>query len=179
MNNNSSKLSFEQAINQVAKEHGLGSDIERQKQTIQQFHNIPFWRWDLPVDKHYQLYRQRKCPCFNCKIKWPVKNNRVYPLFDYQYRYLSALEQHKLVACIKCRASGISEITLRYMEWLALTEDERQERIHQQTEERKTNERWQMENQRGELGPINQLTPPQWWLDQYRRKKQQEQQRVL
>jgi hypothetical protein len=118
---NSSRLSFEQAINQVSKEYDLGSDIERQKQIIQQFHNIPFWRWDLPdVDKHYQLYRQRKCPCFNCKIKWPVKNNRVYPLFDYQYRYLSALEQQKLVACIKCRASGISEVTLRYMEWLSL-----------------------------------------------------------
>jgi len=43
----------------------------------------------------------------------------------------------------------------------------------------KENEAWQMANQRGELGPINQLTPPQWWLYQYRRKKQQEQQRVL
>jgi hypothetical protein len=120
MTTNNSKVSFEQAINQVAKEHGLDSDTERQDQIIQQFHNIPFWRWDLPVEEHYSLYRKGRCSCFNCKIKWPTKNNRVYPLFDYQHRYLSALEQHKLVACIKCRASGISEVTLRYMEWLAL-----------------------------------------------------------
>src|ERR671910_2795039 len=100
MNNN---LNLEKAINQVAKENGLNPDVERQDEILQRFHNIPFWRWDLPVEQHYKLYRQRKCPCFNCKIKWPVKNNRVFPLFDYQYSYLSALEEHKLVACIKCR----------------------------------------------------------------------------
>ena len=116
----SRKLSLEQAAYQVAKEHGLDSDTEKQDEIIQQFYNIPFWRWDLSVDEHYSLYRKGRCNCFNCKIKWPVKNGHVYPLFDYQYRYLSALEQHKLVACIKCRASGISEVTLRYMEWLAL-----------------------------------------------------------
>lgn len=113
-------FSLEKAINQVAKEYGLDSDTEKQDQIIQQFHDIPFYPWDLSVDEHYNLYRKGRCNCFNCKIKWPTKNGRVYPLFDYQYRYLSALEQHKLVACIKCRASGISEVTLRYMEWLAL-----------------------------------------------------------
>jgi hypothetical protein len=117
---NSNKISLEQATNQVAKEYGLGSDTEKRNQIVKDFYNIPFYRWDLSVDDHYSLYRKGKCNCFNCKIKWPTKNGRVYPFFDYQYRYLSALEQHRLVACIKCRASGISEITLRYMEWLAL-----------------------------------------------------------
>src|SRR5215211_2360206 len=119
-NNSSNKLSFEQGINQLAKEYGLDSNTEKQNKIIQQFYNIPFYRWDLSADEHYSLYRKGKCNCFNCKIKWPVKNGRVYPLFDYQYRYLSALDQHRLVACIKCRASGISEVTLRFMEWLAL-----------------------------------------------------------
>jgi hypothetical protein len=117
----SHKLSLEQAVSQVAEEHGLDSDTGEQEQIIrEQFYNVPFWRWELPVKEHFELYREHKCPCYNCKIKWPTKNNRVYPLFDYQYRYLSALEQYRLVACIKCRASGISEVTLRYMEYLAL-----------------------------------------------------------
>jgi hypothetical protein len=66
-----------------------------------------------------------------------------------------------------------------HAEWIALTEEEREQRRQQRIQEMKENEAWQMANQRGELGPINQLTPPQWWLDQYRRHKQQEQQRVL
>ena len=66
-----------------------------------------------------------------------------------------------------------------HAEWIALTEEEREQRRQQRIQEMKENEAWQMANQRGELGPINQLTPPQWWLDQYRRQKQQEQQRVL
>jgi hypothetical protein len=66
-----------------------------------------------------------------------------------------------------------------HQEWLALTDEERQQRIQQQIEERKINEAWRQQNQRGELGPINQLTPPAWWLERYRRQKQQEQQRVL
>ena len=66
-----------------------------------------------------------------------------------------------------------------HAEWIALTEEEREQRRQQRIQEMKENEAWQMANQRGELGPINQLTPPQWWLYQYRRKKQQEQQRVL
>jgi hypothetical protein len=41
-------------------------------------------------------------------------------------------------------------------EWLALTDEERQERIDQQIVERKEEEAWNMANQRGELGPINQ-----------------------
>jgi hypothetical protein len=118
--NHHHKLSLEQAVSQTAKEYGLDSDTENQQQLIQQFYNIPFWRWDLLVKEHYELYRKGRCGCFNCRIEWPNKNGHVYPLFDYQHRYLSALDQYRLVACIKSRASGISEITLRYMEWLAL-----------------------------------------------------------
>lgn len=118
------KLSFEQAISQVAKAHGLGSEIERQEQIInKRFHNVPFWRWDLPVREHYQLYKSGQCNCFNCQIGWARKNNLEYPLFDYEQRYLSAIEKYRLVACIKSRASGISEVTLRYLEWLCLKDN--------------------------------------------------------
>src|SRR5215217_3775282 len=60
-----------------------------------------------------------------------------------------------------------------HAEWIAMTEEQRQQIGQQKTQERKENEAWRMANQRGELGPINQLTPPQWWLEQYRKQKQQ------
>lgn len=65
-----------------------------------------------------------------------------------------------------------------HAEWIALTEEEREQRRQQRIREWKEEEAWGMANQRGELGPINQRKPPQWWLDQYRMQKQQEQ-RVL
>jgi hypothetical protein len=67
-----------------------------------------------------------------------------------------------------------------HAEWIALTEEEREQRRQQRIREWKEEEAWGMANQRGELGPINQRKPPQWWLEQYRRQKeQQEQQSVL
>lgn len=64
-----------------------------------------------------------------------------------------------------------------HAEWIAMTEEEREQIRQQKIKEFKENEAWQMQNQRGELGPINQLTPPQWWLEQYRKQKEQPQQK--
>jgi hypothetical protein len=66
-----------------------------------------------------------------------------------------------------------------HAEWIALTDEEKEQRRQQRIQEWKEREAWGMANQRGELGPINQLMPPAWWLEQYRKQKQQEQQRVL
>jgi hypothetical protein len=57
------KVSFEQAIDDVAKEHGLDSTIERQQEIIKGFHNIPFWRWDLPVVVRPTMSVHRTCFC--------------------------------------------------------------------------------------------------------------------
>jgi hypothetical protein len=35
---------------------------------------------------------KRKCRCFNCILKWPVKNGMYYPLFDYENQILKAIE---------------------------------------------------------------------------------------
>ena len=61
-----------------------------------------------------------------------------------------------------------------YAEWIALTEEEREQIRQQKIQESKDNEAWQMANQRGVLGPINQLTAPRWWLKQYRKQKEQQ-----
>jgi hypothetical protein len=119
-----SKLHTEKAVTEIEKEFGLvdNESEEREKQILQQFWNVPFWRWDLDEMTHYRLYKQRRCNCYNCIIQWPTKDNKIFPLFSYQKRYLDLLESARpRVACIKCRASGISEVTLRFLEWKALS----------------------------------------------------------
>jgi hypothetical protein len=35
---------------------------------------------------------KRKCQCFNCILKWPQKNGRYYPLFNYESDIIKAIE---------------------------------------------------------------------------------------
>jgi hypothetical protein len=114
------KLTFDKAITDIEKEFGLDIETEEQKQKLEQFRNIPFFRWDLPVEEHYRMYKSGECNCFNCKIKWPRRGNIEYPLFDYQKMYLDTLQRDRLCYCLKARSCGISEVTLRWLEWMAL-----------------------------------------------------------
>lgn len=89
---------------------------------------LPFWIWD--VEEHRRVDRETKgrC-CFNHAIGLPKKNGKEYPLFDYQKRVFEALTERdggvkdKHLWIKKCRGSGITELMLRYMAWLALKDD--------------------------------------------------------
>jgi hypothetical protein len=134
-----------------------------------QFHETSWWVRKVSMND------ENSCNYLRC-----VPECRFYPQFG-RIEDDEIIQKHSEYWA-KQRKEGedmLAQKQKEHAEWIALTEEERQQRIQQQIEERKENEAWQMANQRGELGPINQLTPPKWWLDQYRRKKQQEQQRVL
>ena len=115
------KLTFDKAITDIEKEFGLDIETEEQKQKLDQFRNIPFYRWDLPELEHYRLYKKGLCNCYYCKVKWRRRGNIEYPLFDYQKRYLSILEKQRLCYCLKSRSCGISEATLLWLEWKVLS----------------------------------------------------------
>jgi DEAD/DEAH box helicase len=56
--------------------------------------SIPFWRWNLTIEEHLRLQKEtgRNC-CITCKLGWPLKNGKEYPLFPYQhvwYDYVSS-----------------------------------------------------------------------------------------
>jgi hypothetical protein len=95
-----------------------------ESQLIGQFYNCDFWRWDLSIDKHRTLYRDDKCGCFNCLIKWPIKNRIEHPLYSWQQEIFDALQQHKLIAILKARGIGASEFLLRYIMWLCVRNDD-------------------------------------------------------
>jgi hypothetical protein len=109
---NSNKVSFEQAINQVAKEYGLDPDDvvqNKREEIIKRLRNTSsFFRWDLPTDKHYQLYKAHKCNCFYCLIGWARKDNLEYPFFDYEQELYQAIEEQRYVWVKKSAGLGIS-----------------------------------------------------------------------
>src|SRR5688572_4384026 len=81
-----------------------------------------FWRWDLDVDTHKQLYKGGKCRCFNCLLPagWPKKNGIENPLFSYQKEIIYTLEHYRTLYLLKAGGIGASELFLRYMAWLCL-----------------------------------------------------------
>jgi hypothetical protein len=56
-------------------------------------------------------------------MSWPVKNNRVLPLFDYEKTLLDAVEQDKYVICRKSTGLGLTSLYLRWCSWLCLKDD--------------------------------------------------------
>ena len=71
--------------------------------------------------------------CFNHTIGLPTKNNKQYPLFDYEQNIVSLLEQqdegptnikNKHLMVLKSTGLGITELTLRYMVYLATRDNQ-------------------------------------------------------
>ena len=56
--------------------------------------------------------------CFNHAIGLPQKNEKVFPLFDYEQMLYQRLEQYKHVWIKKATGLGVTEFMLRYMAWL-------------------------------------------------------------
>src|SRR5690349_21508023 len=55
---------------------------------------IPMWLWNLSLDEHLKLQREtnRNC-CMTCKIGFPQRNGKEFPLFPYQkiwYDYITS-----------------------------------------------------------------------------------------
>lgn len=53
----------------------------------------------------------------------PVKDGQYKPIFDYEIEIIKYLEHYKHIWLKKARGLGITELLLRYMGWLALSQD--------------------------------------------------------
>jgi hypothetical protein len=115
---------IKQSFSQRAKRLGLIPTTERsdidERQQLSRFRNCEFNRWDLSVDEHKELYKAGKCKCFQCLIHWPLKNNVEHPMYPWQQEIFDALQQYKLIAILKARGVGASELLIRYCFWLCV-----------------------------------------------------------
>jgi hypothetical protein len=77
------------------------------------FRNKPFY---FEVDKHNEI----DC-CFNHLIGLPLKNDKEYPLFDYEKLIFDSIEENQHVWIKKSRGIGATELILRYLAWKSLS----------------------------------------------------------
>jgi hypothetical protein len=61
---------------------------------------------------------------FNELIGLPEKNNREYPIFDYELETIKAIEQHKNIWIKKASGIGATTLLLRYLTWKILVNND-------------------------------------------------------
>jgi hypothetical protein len=84
------------------------------------FKDLPFWISSIEEHKKADIANNGKC-CFNHIIGLPKKDGIDKPIFDYEMQLVNALDNNKSVFVKKARGVGITEILLRYMSWLAVS----------------------------------------------------------
>src|SRR5437867_8642591 len=93
------------------------------KDSLDIFIGKPFWIWDQ--DKHNEQFINTvgQC-CFNHIIGKPVKNNKEYPIFDYQKLINDAVENYQDIWILKARGIGLTTFLIRYLAWKILSSSE-------------------------------------------------------
>jgi hypothetical protein len=75
--------------------------LSEQADTLNILLNKPFWNWS--TEKHdLDFLIDRNC-CFNHIIGLPVKNDKEYPLFDYEKLIFDAIENNQNIWILKSR----------------------------------------------------------------------------
>jgi hypothetical protein len=92
---------------------------------IESVNGQPFYRWDLDIDTHRQMYEQGTCSCFTCVIGWLQKHGKPLPMFDYEQMLVDCIEdESKYILVRKSTGLGLTSLWLRYWVWRALKSDE-------------------------------------------------------
>ncbi len=86
------------------------------------FLDRPFWIWDK--EKHDLDFLIDKNCCFNHIIGLPVKNDKEYPLFDYEQLIYNTIEQNQNTWILKSRGIGVTTFMIRYFVWKILNSSE-------------------------------------------------------
>ena len=93
--------------------------------TIPILRGLHFWIFDR--EEHWQRASNTKghC-CFNHLLGLPVKNNKEYPIFEFQKQIYDALEDSKYnnLWIKKARGIGVTTFIIRYLVWKVLYSDE-------------------------------------------------------
>jgi hypothetical protein len=87
------------------------------------FLNKPFWIWNKEKHDLEFLIEKGKC-CFNHIIGQPVKNDKEFPIFDYEQLIFDAIEQNQNIWILKSRGIGVTTFMIRYFAWKILSSSE-------------------------------------------------------
>jgi hypothetical protein len=101
----------------------------KSSQFFEQFRGKPFWIVDREQHKA-EYYKTNGLCCFNHMIGLPVKNDQPRPIYQWQKEIVEALDNnhHKLLAILKGRSIGGSEVLLRWILYLCLRDNKMQDK---------------------------------------------------
>lgn len=110
---------FKRILEQHRVANGFTTSVSDIALKLRGLEGSEFWLWG-DQSKHVRRYRETggRC-CFNHQIGLPVKNNVPRPLYNWQKEIYDAFvsDEHKLVAILKSRSIGASELCLRVLLW--------------------------------------------------------------
>jgi Terminase large subunit, T4likevirus-type, N-terminal len=94
---------------------GLGQfDANVTDNQLDIFLDKPFWITNKEKHDLEFLITNGHC-CFNHLIGLPVKNNKEYPIFDYELDVVNKIENHRNIWIKKASGIGATELILRYL----------------------------------------------------------------
>lgn len=87
------------------------------------FRNKPFWILEKAKHREQFLKTNGQC-CFNHICGLPEKNEKQYPIFDYEVDVINKIQNNRNIWIKKASGIGITELILRYLTWKILKDDE-------------------------------------------------------
>ena len=93
------------------------------KDSLDIFLEKPFWIWDPQEHNEEYALKEGNC-CFNHIIGLPIKNDREFPIFDFQKLIFDVIENNQNIWILKSRGIGITTFMIRYLAWKILFSSE-------------------------------------------------------
>jgi hypothetical protein len=87
--------------------------------------SIPFWCGNYldPKDKTRVIQDGEKC-CYNHWLGLPTRWNKRHPMYQYEIDLVEDMIKHRKIFVEKAAGLGITELILRWLEWMAMTNQE-------------------------------------------------------
>lgn len=102
----------------------LGSDsVTESRNLLEIFVGKPFWIWDKEKHDVEFLITNGQC-CFNHIVGLPEKNDKEFPIFNFQKLIYDAVEQNQNIWILKSRGIGLTTFLVRYLAWKILSSSE-------------------------------------------------------
>lgn len=83
----------------------------------------------LSVSNQLDIFKGKTFLEFNEIIGLPIKNNKEYPIFDYELDVIDRIEKHRNIMIKKASGIGATELILRFLTWKILVNNELEHRL--------------------------------------------------
>ena len=112
-----------QKIKQTIQQKNQQSQNQSSQSSLDILKDKPFWIWDKT--EHLKLAKEtnQQC-CAQHILGLPRKNDKAFPLFDYQKLIFDAIENNQNIFILKSRGIGCTTFMIRYFAWKILSSSE-------------------------------------------------------